>query len=269
VQSAEKNKKKTSAKKSAAQSGFVTNSKAGFVTNSKAPPRPISNDESESDFAPAKKKSSGKKPPPPQKPKVVPKKSATATAKIIKGGINSSKSKKYIDTESDSDIDDSTSKVVQRDIKKKIEKKEIQQVKTNKSSVFKKEAPKKVPKSKPEIDSNSDDTDTSLIRDLPKSGRNSPLPPSLTPQKQKPKQNVKPQKKPEATKYPKSNKPKEDSRKVRDSSIESIGNSSLASIDSLDSDTADSDASIEQKMRKIGHKKGQGTSPKVNKGLDQ
>ena len=233
------------------------------MTNSKAPPRPISNDESETDVAPAKKKSSGKKPSVPLKPKVVPKKSATAKT-ILKGGINSSKSKKYIDTESDSDIDDSIIKVAQGDIKKKVEKKEIHQVKTNKSPLIKKEASKKAAKSKLDIDSNSDDTDTSLIRDLPKSGKNSPLPPALTPQKQKLKQNVKPQKRPEASKHSKSNKSKEDTRKVRNSSIESIGNSSLASIDSLDSDTADSDASIEQKMKKIRPKKGQITSPKVN-----
>ena len=232
------------------------------MTNSAAPPRPISNEESESDFTPAKKKSSGKKQPPPPKPKVVPKKSATAKT-ILKGGLSSSKSKKYIDTESESDADESLIKTTQRDNKKKVEKKDLQQIKPNKASVLKKEPIKKAPKSKPEIESNSDDTDTSLIRDLPKSGRSSPLPPSLTPQKQRHKQNVKPQKKPEAPKQIKNNKTKEEPRRTRNSSIESIGDSSLASIDSLDSDSADSDASIQRKMTKIQPKKMQGASPKV------
>ena len=243
-QSSEKNQKKNSGKKS------------GFVTNSKAPPRPISDDASDTDFAPAKRKSSGKKSAAPPKPKVVPKKSATAKT-ILKGGL--SKSKKYIDTESDSDIDDSMIKIVQN-ANKKIEKK-MPQEKAQKSSFVQKESAKKVSKVKHDTDSNnSDDSDISVINNLPKSGKNSPSPPTLTPQKQKPKPNVKPQKKLSSTKHQKTNKSKQDSRKFRSSSIESIDNSSIHSIYSLDSD---SDATIEQKMKKIRPKKGQPTSPKV------
>jgi len=249
--SAEKNKKKNSNKKL-----------QGFVTNSKAPPRPISNEDSESDSAPVKKKLPVKKPPVQQKPKVVPKKSATAKT-ILKGGLSASKSKKFIDTESESELDDSFIKGPQREPKKKIDnKKELaSQVKPTKSSVSK--TTKKVPKSKAEIDSNSDDTDTSLIRDLPKSGRSSPQPPALTPQKPKSKQNVKPPKKTEPQKHQKLPKLKEEPKLSRNSSIESLGNSSLASMDSLDSDSTESDASIEQKLKKVQPKKVQNISPKM------
>ena len=90
--SAEKNKKKPVIKKS------------GFVTNANAKPRPISDEDSDGDI---KKKpvTSKKQPTAASKPKVVPKKSATAKP-VGKDNPGSSKSKKYVDTESDSELDD-------------------------------------------------------------------------------------------------------------------------------------------------------------------
>eukprot|EP00092_Neocalanus_flemingeri_P020954 GFUD01022702.1.p1 GENE.GFUD01022702.1~~GFUD01022702.1.p1 ORF type:complete len:901 (-),score=273.37 GFUD01022702.1:151-2853(-) len=221
ILSAEKNKKNNSAKKS------------GVETNKKSPPKPIPDNASVS----AKKKLSGKKAAAPMKPNVVPKKSAIAKT-ILKGGFG--KSKKYIDTESDSDIGESTVKHVQN--KDKVENKKISQKKQQKSSLAHKSGSNNILKSK--IDTESDDTDTSLIRDLPKSRKNSPAPPALTPQKQKPKANVKNQ-----------NSKSKGNQKFRHSSVESIGNSSL------DSDTEDTDSSMDQKMKKRS-KKGHPISPK-------
>ena len=232
------------------------------MTNSKAPPRPISDDDSDTDFAPAKRKSSGKKGSGPAKPKVVPKKSATAKT-IMKGGL--SKSKKYIGTESDSDIDDSMIKIIESPKKKKMDKKKTSQEKIPKYSGLQKDVSKRMCKAKLDTDTdNSLDTDTSLIHDLNKSGKNSPSPPTLIPQRQKQNKTPKSQKKVSSSKHQKSNKSKGDSRKFRNSSIESIGNSSIESINNLDSESADSDASIQQKTKKICSKKGP-ISPKVIK----
>jgi len=244
IQLADKNKKKNCTKKS------------GFVTNSKAPPRPISDDDSDTDFAPAKRKSSSKKG---SKPKVVPKKSATAKT-IMKSGLN--KSKEYIGTESDSDIDDSMIKIIESPKKNKFDKKKAQQEKKQKS-VLKKAVSKKMSKGKLDTDTdNSLDNDISLIRDLTKNGKNSPSPPTLIPQRQKQNKNAKSQKKILPSKQQKLNKCKLDSRKFRNSSVESIGDSSIESINHLDSESGDSDASIQQKMKKIRPKKVQPMSPK-------
>ena len=182
---------------------------------------------------------------------MVPKKSATATTKtLLKAGL--CKSKKYIDTESESEIDDSKIEFTHNSNKNKFEKTKTPPVQAKKAPLIQKEAFKKVSKTKHYTDSNSDDTDTSLILDLPKSGKNSPSLPTLTPQKPKLKQNVNSVK---TVQTSKTNKSKGETRKFRSSSIESI--------DSLDSDSADSNASIEQKMKKIRSKKGQTTAPKV------
>ena len=95
----EKNKKKPTP---------VTNKKSGFVTNANAKPRPISDEDSEHDAAASKKKggaASSRKPgvSKQQQPKVVPKKSATAKP-IMKGNL--SKSKQFVDTESESEIEE-------------------------------------------------------------------------------------------------------------------------------------------------------------------
>ena len=77
--------------------------KSGFVTNTNVKPRPISDEESESEINPSKKKNiPGKKPVPNKPPKVVPKKSATAKP-VSK---NLSKSKRFVDTESESELDE-------------------------------------------------------------------------------------------------------------------------------------------------------------------
>ena len=91
--SAEKNKKKPVIKKS------------GFVTNANAKPRQNSDEDSDTDVK--KKPGASKKQPTnaaASKSKVVPKKSATA--KPVGKDHPSSKSKKFIDTESDSELDD-------------------------------------------------------------------------------------------------------------------------------------------------------------------
>ena len=78
--------------------------KSGFVTNTNVKPRPISDEDSELEINPAKKKNIlGKKPAPSKPPKVVPKKSATAKP-VSKSNL--SKSKRFIDTESESELDE-------------------------------------------------------------------------------------------------------------------------------------------------------------------
>ena len=249
LQLTEKNKKKNCTKKS------------GFVTNSKAPPRPISDDESDTDFAPAKRKSSNKKGPTPSKPKVVPKKSATAKT-IMKSGLN--KSRKYVGSESDSDIEDVPVKIVENQKKGKFDKKKTQQEKKQKPGGHK-GASKKISKSKLDTDTdNSLDTDISVIRDITKTGKGSPSPPKLVPQRQK--QNSKPTKCPKKAaplKQQKVDKCKSDSRKFRNSSVESIGDSSIESVNQVDSDSGESDASMQEKKKKIRSKKIQPVSPKV------
>ena len=80
--------------------------KSGFVTNTNVKPRPISDEDSEADseINPGKKKNIlGKKPVPNKPPKVVPKKSATAKP-VSKSNL--SKSKRFVDTESESELDE-------------------------------------------------------------------------------------------------------------------------------------------------------------------
>ena len=92
-QSAEKNKKKPQVVK-----------KSGFVTNTNVKPRPISDEDSDTEINAAKKKTNqGKKPVPNKPPKVVPKKSATAKP-VTKSNL--SKSKRFVDTETDSELDE-------------------------------------------------------------------------------------------------------------------------------------------------------------------
>ena len=83
--------------------------KSGFVTNTNVKPRPISDEDSEaeSEVNPGKKKNIlGKKPVPNKPPKVLPKKSATAKP-VSKSKSNLSKSKRFVDTESEeSELDD-------------------------------------------------------------------------------------------------------------------------------------------------------------------
>ena len=83
--------------------------KSGFVTNTNVKPRPISDEDSEADseINPGKKKNIlGKKPVPNNPPKVLPKKSATAKP-IAKSKSNLSKSKRFVDTESEeSELDE-------------------------------------------------------------------------------------------------------------------------------------------------------------------
>merc|ERR1719270_2028919 len=162
----------------------------------------------------------------PPAPKVVPKKSATAKT-ISKGSTNApAKSKKYIDTESESEVDDSMSfsmtKLTQKEQKSKKEKEK-------KSTKSPKEKPKSsgqkpgAPGSKASSSakaasmlsgSGSEDTDTSLIRDLsgsrPKS-KKSPSPPTLLPQKSKVKgsktSHQPPMKVPPSSKKPPAKKP--------------------------------------------------------------
>jgi len=237
--SAEKAKKKASDK----------NKKSGFVVNKQA--RAVEEDE-----IPNKSKKSSKKAPPPA-PKVVPKKSATAKT-ISKGSTSApAKSKKYIDTESESEVDDSMSfsmtKLTQKEQKSKKEKEK-------KSTKSPKEKPKSsgqkpgAPGSKASSSakaasmfsgSGSEDTDTSLIRDLSGSrskSKKSPSPPTLLPQKSKVKgsktSHQQPVKVPPSSKKPpakKSNLSKESSsvpRRTRNSSVESV-----ESNESLDSDS--------------------------------
>ena len=159
VPSAEKNKKKQN---------VVKNAKSGFVTNANAKPRPISDEEIENDTPASKKKpSASKKPSPPKPPKVVPKKSATAKP-LAKS--NTSKSKQFVDTDSDSELEEV----------KQVSKQSV--TSKNKAAVSTKRPPVKKPvKGRAASTSESDDTDTSLIRDI----RASPSPPTLTPQTKK------------------------------------------------------------------------------------
>ena len=179
----------------------------------------------------------------------------------MKSGLN--KSKKYIGTESDSDIDDSMIKIIESPKKNKFDKKKAPQEKKQKS-ILQKAISKKMSKGKLDTDTdNSLDNDISLIRDLTNNGKNSPSPPTLIPQRQKQNKNAKSQKKILSSKQQKLNKCKLDSQKFRNSSVESIGDSSIESINHLDSESGDSDASIQQKMKKIRPKKVQPMSPKV------
>ena len=116
-----------------------------------------------------KKKSSKKSLPP--APKVVPKKSATAKP-ISKGNSSApAKSKQYIDTETDSDIDDSIS-FTKQNLKEQKSKKEKEKKSTKsskekvKSSVLKSSSKSAVKAASVISGSESADTDTSLIRYL-------------------------------------------------------------------------------------------------------
>ena len=92
-QSAEKTKKKPTIVK-----------KSGFVTNTNVKPRPISDEDSEAETGAVKKKTiPGKKAVPAKPPKVLPKKSATAKP-VTKSNL--SKSKRFVDTESESELDE-------------------------------------------------------------------------------------------------------------------------------------------------------------------
>ena len=96
--------------------------------------------------------------------KVVPKKSATAKT-ISKGSTNApAKSKKYIDTESESEVDDSMSfsmtKLTQKEQKSKKEKEK----KSTKSPKEKPKSSGQKPAASMFSGSGSEDTDTSLIR---------------------------------------------------------------------------------------------------------
>ena len=95
--------------------------KSGFVTNTNVKPRPISDEDSESEINPAKKKNIlGKKPVPNKPPKVVPKKSATAKP-VSKSSL--SKSKRFVDTESESELDEpSGSKATSKAVGSKTQK---------------------------------------------------------------------------------------------------------------------------------------------------
>lgn len=158
IPSAEKNKKKQN---------VVKNAKSGFVTNANAKPRPISDEESENDTPASKKKPSTSKKPSLPKPKVVPKKSATAKP-LSKS--SASKSKQFVDTDTDSELEEVKQVSKQSNTSK------------NKASVSSKKPPVKKPgKTRAASTSESDDTDTSLIRDI----RASPSPPTLTPQTKK------------------------------------------------------------------------------------
>ena len=74
------------------------------MTNTNVKPRPISDEDSDTEINAAKKKTNqGKKPVPNKPPKVVPKKSATAKP-VTKSNL--SKSKRFVDTETDSELDE-------------------------------------------------------------------------------------------------------------------------------------------------------------------
>lgn len=282
---------------------------------------------SDEDFSLAKKKGSKSKNA--QKtPKVGPKKSATA--KPIAKPIP--KSKKVVDTESESDFDDSMSYSMTKlaakanegnkkdstkksaEKKKKVEdnKKQPKQKTDEKKSTAKTPpAPKSTstPKggssakstkksaasaaskdsksiftlseSDHDVSMQSDDTDTSLIRDLPRKLK-SPSPPTLTPQKSKQKS------KPKSGPHTKSNIKgsasaaatvakvsatkklvKGEKRRTRNSSASSDGGSSVKSGVSFSSSTADSDGSLmfETKKKGQGLKKGSAATtpkPKLN-----
>ena len=151
----------------------MKNAKSGFVTNANAKPRPISDEESENDTTSSKKKpSSASKKQSPPKPKVVPKKSATAKP-LAKS--NTSKSKQFVDTDSDSELESA----------KHVSKQS--QAAKNKGGTSSIKAPVKKPgRTRAASTSGSEDTDTSLIRDI----KGSPAPPTLTPQTKKVKRSI-------------------------------------------------------------------------------
>ena len=170
----------------------------------------------------------------------------------------------FVGSESDSEVEDVPIKIVENQKKDKFDKKKTQEGKKIKPGGLK-GASKKKSKNKLDTDTdNSLDTDVSVIRDLGKTGKNSPSPPKLVPQRQK--QNKKATKCPKKTaslKQQKVDKCKSDSRKFRNSSVESIGDSSIESVNHVDSDSGESDASMQQKTKKMRPKKSLPVSPKV------
>ena len=144
------------------------------MTNANAKPRPISDEDTDNDGAASKKKASAAKKVSPPKPKVVPKKSATAKP-VLKGSSGLSKSKAFVDTESESELEDA-----KQASKHSASSKSKSAVKVASKST--KKPPVKKGKTKAGTTSESEDTDTSLIRDI---NKGSPSPPTLTPQTKK------------------------------------------------------------------------------------
>jgi len=292
---------------------------------------------SDEDFSPAKKKGSKSKSAPKTPKNIGPKKSATA--KPIAKPIP--KSKKVVDTESESDFDDSMSYSMtklaakanegnKKDPKQKSAEKKKKVEDNKKQQKPKSEEKKSIPKNPPnpkststpkgtssnvksgskkaaasttskdsksiftlsesdhDISMQSDDTDTSLIRDLPRKPK-SPSPPTLTPQKSKQKSTKTPKagggphtktnlkgaapvsKASSSASSKKAAAPKADIKKrTRNSSASSDGGSSVKSGVSFSSSTADSDGSLmfETKKKSQAQKKGTAAAaaakPKLN-----